>query len=313
MKRVLITGGAGFIGSNLARYLLEVHAERNEEIQVTVFDSLTYAGSLENLKFADPSNSCVFVKADVRDLDQVKRYVSESDEIYHLAAESHVDRSIVNPNLFVETNVIGTSNLLLATTEFKVKMVLVSTDEVYGSILSGSADENAPLNPSSPYSASKASADLLALAFHNTYGTNVVITRCANNFGLNQFPEKLIPLAIRNISKGLPIPVYGNGQNVREWIHVRDHCSGLLLVMEKGKSGEIYNFGSGNELKNIDLIDAILKFMGKGNEYIEFVDDRLGHDQRYSLNSSKVKSILNWTPTLRLEDCLEELIQTYSV
>ena len=312
MKRVLITGGAGFIGSNLARYLLEVHAEKNEDIQVTVFDSLTYAGSLENLKFDDQTKSCIFVKADVRDLDQVKRYVSESDEVYHLAAESHVDRSIVNPNLFVETNVIGTSNLLLATTEFKVKMVLVSTDEVYGSILRGSADENAALNPSSPYSASKASADLLALSFHNTYGTNVVITRCANNFGLNQFPEKLIPLAIRNVSMGLPIPVYGNGQNVREWIHVKDHCSGLLLVMEKGKSGEIYNFGSGNELRNIDLIDAILKYMGKGNEYIQFVDDRLGHDHRYSLNSSKVKSILNWTPNLRLEDCLEELIRAYS-
>ena len=312
MKRVLITGGAGFIGSNLARYLLEVHAEKNENIQVTVFDSLTYAGSLENLKFDDRSNSYNFVKADVCDLDQVKRYVSQSDEVYHLAAESHVDRSIVNPNLFVETNVIGTSNLLLATTEFKVKMVLVSTDEVYGSILRGSADENAALNPSSPYSASKASADLLALSFHNTYGTNVVITRCANNFGLNQFPEKLIPLAIRNISIGLPIPVYGNGQNVREWIHVKDHCSGLLLVMEKGKSGEIYNFGSGNELRNIDLIDAILKYMGKGNDYIQFVDDRLGHDQRYSLNSSKVKSILNWTPNLRLEDCLEELIRAYS-
>ena len=312
MKRVLITGGAGFIGSNLARHLLEVHAERNEDIQVTVFDSLTYAGSLDNLKFEDLSNSCIFVKADVRDLNQVKRYVSQSDEVYHLAAESHVDRSIVNPNLFVETNVIGTSNLLLATTEFKVKMVLVSTDEVYGSIPSGSANENAPLNPSSPYSASKASADLLALSFHNTYGTNVVITRCANNFGPNQFPEKLIPLAIRNVSIGLPIPVYGNGQNVREWIHVKDHCFGLMLAMEKGKSGEIYNFGSGNELRNIDLVDAILKFMGKGNEYIQFVDDRLGHDQRYSLNSSKVKSILNWTPTVRLEDCLEELIQAYS-
>jgi dTDP-glucose 4,6-dehydratase len=312
MRRVLITGGAGFIGSNLARYILEVSAERNEEIQVTVFDSLTYAGSLENLNFDDKSNSCIFVKGDVRVLGQVKQYVSQSDEVYHLAAESHVDRSIVNPNLFVETNVIGTSNLLLAATEFNVKMVLVSTDEVYGSILSGSADENAPLNPSSPYSASKASADLLALSFYNTYGTNVVITRCANNFGLNQFPEKLIPLAIRNVSIGLPIPVYGNGQNIREWIHVKDHCSGLLAVMEKGKSGEIYNFGSGNEIRNIDLIYAILKFMGKGHEYIQFVDDRLGHDQRYSLNSSKVKSILNWTPTLRLEDCLEELIQAYS-
>jgi dTDP-glucose 4,6-dehydratase len=312
MKRVLITGGAGFIGSNLARYILDVHAERNEEIQVTVFDSLTYAGSLENLKFDHKFNSCIFVKADVRDLEQVKLYVSQSDEVYHLAAESHVDRSIVNPNLFVETNVIGTSNLLLAATEFKVKMVLVSTDEVYGSIVSGSADENAPLNPSSPYSASKASADLLALSFYTTYGTNVVITRCANNFGLNQFPEKLIPLAIRNVSMGLPIPVYGNGQNIREWIHVKDHCAGLLAVMEKGQSGEVYNFGSGNELRNIDLIDVILKFMGKGNDYIQFVDDRLGHDQRYSLNSSKVKSILNWTPTLRLEDCLEELIRAYS-
>lgn len=312
MKRVLITGGAGFIGSNLTRYLLEVHAEKNEDVQVTVFDSLTYAGSLDNLKFDDQLKSCIFVKADVRDLDQVKRFVSQSDEVYHLAAESHVDRSIVNPNIFVETNVIGTSNLLLAATEFKVKMVLVSTDEVYGSILRGSAGENAALNPSSPYSASKASADLLALSFHNTYGTNVVITRCANNFGLNQFPEKLIPLAIRNVSMGLPIPVYGNGQNIREWIHVKDHCSGLLLVMEKGKSGEIYNFGSGNELRNIDLIDAILKYMGKGNEYIQFVDDRLGHDQRYSLNSSKVKSVLNWTPTLRLEDCLKELIRAYS-
>lgn len=312
MKRVLITGGAGFIGSNLARHLLEVHAERNEDIQVTVFDSLTYAGSLENLKFDNKSAPCIFVQADVRDLDQVKRHVSQSDEVYHLAAESHVDRSIVNPNLFVETNVIGTSNLLLAATEFRVKMVLVSTDEVYGSILGESADENATLKPSSPYSASKASADLLALSFHKTYGTNVMITRCANNFGLNQFPEKLIPLSIRNVSMGLPIPVYGNGNNVREWIHVKDHCSGLLLVMEKGKSGEIYNFGSGNELRNIDLIDAILKFMGKGNEFIQFVDDRLGHDQRYSLNSSKVKFLLNWTPTLRLEDCLEELVRAYS-
>jgi len=201
---------------------------------------------------------------------------------------------------------------LLAATEFKVKMVLVSTDEVYGSILRGSADESADLNPSSPYSASKASADLLALSFHNTYGTNVMITRCANNFGPNQFPEKLIPLAIRNVSIGLPIPVYGNGQNVREWIHVKDHCSGLVVVMEKGKSGEIYNFGSGNELRNIDLIDTILKYMNKGNEYIQFVDDRLGHDQRYSLNSSKVKTIFNWTPTLKLEDCLEELIRAYS-
>jgi dTDP-glucose 4,6-dehydratase len=312
MKRVLITGGAGFIGSNLARHLLEVHLERNEDIQVTVFDSLTYAGSLENLKFDDKWNVCIFVQADVRDLGQVRRHVSQSDEVYHLAAESHVDRSIVNPNLFVETNVIGTSNLLLAATEFKVKMVLVSTDEVYGSILRGSADENAALNPSSPYSASKASADLLALSFHNTYGTNVMITRCANNFGLNQYPEKLIPLAIRNVSTGLPIPVYGNGENIREWIHVKDHCAGLLLVMESGKSGEIYNFGSGNELRNIDLINAILKFMGKGNEYIQFVDDRLGHDHRYSLNSSKVKSLLNWTPTLSLEDCLEELIRAYS-
>ena len=312
MKRVLITGGAGFIGSNLARYILEVHAARNQEIKITVFDSLTYAGSLKNLKFDDFEKSCIFVKADVRDLNQVKEYVSQSDEIYHLAAESHVDRSIVNPNLFVETNVIGTSNLLLAATEFKVRMVLVSTDEVYGSISHGSANENAPLNPSSPYSASKASGDLLALSFFKTYGTNVVITRCANNFGLNQFPEKLIPLAIRNVSKGLPIPVYGNGKNIREWIHVKDHCAGLLLAMEKGESGEIYNFGSGNELGNIDLVNAILKFMGKGNEYIQFVDDRLGHDHRYSLNSSKVRRTFNWAATLRLEDCLQELIEAYS-
>ena len=313
MKRVLITGGAGFIGSNLARYLLEVHAVRNQEIQVTVFDSLTYAGSLDNLKFDDLGQSCIFIKADVRDLDQVRKQVSQSDEVYHLAAESHVDRSIVNPNLFVETNVIGTSNLLLAATEFKVRMVLVSTDEVYGSISHGSSDESAQLNPSSPYSASKASADLLALAFYKTYGTNMVITRCANNFGLNQFPEKLIPLAIRNVSKGLPIPVYGDGKNIREWIHVKDHCAGLSLVMEKGNTGEIYNFGSGDELENIYLVKAILKYMGKGNDYIRFVDDRLGHDQRYSLNSSKVMSTLNWSPTLKLEDSLEELVRAYSV
>lgn len=307
MTKVLVTGGAGFIGSNLVEYLLKNHPD-SSKLDIRVIDALTYAGNPGNL----PNSTQVSLTiGDVRDRILVENLVSHVDMIYHLAAESHVDRSIENSSIFVETNVIGTLNVLEAARKFGKRTVLVSTDEVYGSIATGLASEDYPLNPSSPYSASKAAADLLAISYHRTYGSDVVITRCANNYGPKQNPEKFIPLIISKAVAGEKLPVYGDGTNIRDWIHVNDHCQGLMLAMESGKSGEIYNFGDIEHLRNIDLVKKILRLLEISEESIEFVPDRLGHDFRYAITSSRAKSELNWRPIHNMKADLPNTITHY--
>jgi len=307
VTKVLVTGGAGFIGSNLVDYLLK-NDPNPEELEIYVLDSLTYAGSPKNL----PKTPQVeLIVGDVRDRNLVAKLVASVDHIYHLAAESHVDRSIENSTVFIETNIGGTLSILDAARKFGKRMVLVSTDEVYGSLSEGFADENCKLNPSSPYSASKAAADLLAISYHHTFGTDVVITRCANNYGPNQYPEKLIPLIISKAILGEKLPVYGDGTNIRDWIHVDDHCQGLVLAMESGISGGIYNFGDVEHVKNIDLVKKILLHLNLSENLIEFVPDRLGHDFRYAITSMRAKTELNWLPTHSLEKDLASTINFY--
>ena len=311
MRKILVTGGAGFIGSNLVHHLQTNSAMNSEKLEITVLDALTYAGNVDNLSGLPDPQMMKFVHGDVRDWDLVQRLVQENDEIFHLAAESHVDRSITNPGIFIETNVQGTLNILEASRKFARRVLLVSTDEVYGSLASGFADEDYPLNPSSPYSASKASADLLAISFHKTFGLDAVITRCSNNYGPRQYPEKLIPQSINRILKGEKIPVYGNGQNVRDWIHVEDHCSGLLLAMSEGESGRIYNFGDVDKLANIQIIEMLLETTGGSIDLIEFVEDRLGHDFRYAINASRAKNELGWEPKENLSKSLSKIVDWY--
>lgn len=286
----LVTGGAGFIGSNYVRMLLS--DQLGPVNSVRVLDKLTYAGSLENLKEISNDPRFTFTEGDICDEVLVNSCVDEGDVIVHFAAESHVDRSISGPSEFVKTNVLGTQVLLSTAVKKKAKTFLhVSTDEVYGSVESGSSVETDPLLPNSPYSASKAASDLLVRSFVQTYGLDARITRCCNNFGINQFPEKLIPLAFSNLRKGIKVPIYGNGLNRREWIHVADHCEAIQLVINVGAPGEIYNIGSGNELSNLELIETILAVTGNTKDSIEFVEDRPGHDFRYSLSSEKIKKI----------------------
>ena len=311
MRKILVTGGAGFIGSNLVHHLQTNSVMNSETLEITVLDALTYAGNVDNLSDLPNPQMMKFVHGDVRDWNLVQRIVQESDEIFHLAAESHVDRSITNPGIFIETNVQGTLNILEASRKFSKRVLLVSTDEVYGSLTTGFADEDYPLNPSSPYSASKASADLLAISFHKTFGLDVVITRCSNNYGPRQYPEKLIPQSINRILRGEKIPVYGNGQNVRDWIHVEDHCSGLLLAMNKGKSGRIYNFGDVDKLTNVQIIEMLLEIEGESNHLIQFVEDRLGHDFRYAINASRAKNELGWEPKENLSKSLSKIVDWY--
>jgi dTDP-glucose 4,6-dehydratase len=311
MKNILVTGGAGFIGSNFIRYLLQQHPT----YRAVNFDLLTYAGNLENLAGVDVSPRYFFVRADICDKESVDKVFREHaiDAVVHFAAESHVDRSILGPSVFVQTNVLGTSILLDAARQSGVeRFVHVSTDEVYGSLgAAGKFIETTPLHPNSPYSASKASSDLLALAYFHTFHTPVIVTRCSNNYGPYQFPEKLIPLMIANALNDKPLPVYGDGLNVRDWLYVEDHCSALDTVLHKGKEGEIYNIGGNNEKKNIEIVKLILQELEKPESLITFVQDRLGHDRRYAIDASKVKNELGWEPTHTFEIGIRETIHWY--
>ena len=311
MRRLLVTGGAGFIGSNFVHYLVNSEDAQSGGLQIIVLDVLTYAGNLENLKGLPEKAQVRFVEGDVRNWQIVEELVKNSDEVIHFAAESHVDRSISEPGIFIDTNVKGTLNLLDASKMHKKRMVLVSTDEVYGSLESGFAKEEDILNPSSPYSASKASADLLALAYHRTYGLDVIVTRCSNNYGARQYPEKLIPLTIKRIIDGKKIPVYGQGTNIRDWIHVEDHCEGLYLALSKGSPGRIYNFGDVDQITNIEIVSQLLTIMNQSKDLIEFVEDRLGHDFRYAIDASRARNELGWKAQKNLLSALPEVVNWY--
>jgi dTDP-glucose 4,6-dehydratase len=310
--KLLVTGGAGFIGSNFARMALtDKFPDFNVE-QLTVLDLLTYAGDEENLKPVASDKRYKFVKGDIRDLELAKKLMQDADQVVHFAAESHVDRSIEGGSEFVSTNVMGTQVLLDAAKSSNIKrFVHVSTDEVYGSISEGSWPEDHPLLPNSPYSASKAGSDLLVRAYNRTHKLDTVITRCSNNYGQYQFPEKVMPLFITNIIEGKKVPLYGNGLNVRDWLHVDDHCRGIALALTKGRAGEVYNIGGGTELTNVELTHKILKAMGVGEEFIQPVEDRKGHDLRYSVDISKINKELGYSPQVNFEEGLEQTINWY--
>ena len=310
-RAVLVTGGAGFIGSNLVRLLLR---ERPEWTVVNL-DKLTYAGNAESLADLRDEPRHVFVRGDIANAELVEHLLASHgvDAILNLAAESHVDRSILGPGIFVETNVSGTQVLLEAARQAGVKrFVQVSTDEVYGSLgATGKFTESSPLSPSSPYSASKAAADLLAVAYGRTFGMDVVVTRCSNNYGPYQFPEKLIPLMIANALEGKKLPVYGDGLQIRDWIHVEDHCAALLAALERGRAGEVYNLGSDNEWPNLRIVGRLLEILAKGSELIEHVKDRPGHDRRYAIDASKARATLGWSPRVSFPDGLETTVRWY--
>jgi len=307
--RILITGGAGFIGSNYVRRIAD--GTLGGISKITVLDKLTYAGTLTNLSEVSDS-SYDFIKGDICDAELVTKLASENDLVVNFAAESHVDRSINGAKDFVVTNVLATQTLLDAVRKSDVKTFLqVSTDEVYGSIAEGSWPETDPLLPNSPYAASKASADLICRSYFKTHGMDIRVTRCSNNYGRNQFPEKVIPLFVTNLIDSKKVPIYGSGLNVRDWLHVDDHCRGIHLALTKGKAGEIYNIGGGTELNNLELTDKILDIMGKGQESIEYVEDRKGHDLRYSVDITKISNELGYAPQVDWEVGLMETINWY--
>lgn len=309
---LLLTGGCGFIGANLVRYLRQHHpADR-----VIVLDALTYAGNLHNLDDLQGDAGVKFVHGNILDGELVARILRDEkiDAVAHLAAESHVDRSILGPMAFIETNVVGTATLLEAARAAAVTRFLhVSTDEVYGSLLPTEPPftEETPLAPRSPYAASKAASDHLVLSYVHTYGFPAVVTRCSNNYGPFQFPEKLIPLMILKAMAGEPLPVYGDGQQVRDWIHVWDHCAGLAAVLHKGRVGEVYNLGGRSERPNLDIVHAILRLLGKPADLIRHVTDRPGHDRRYAIECRKAEAELGWTPRHNLEDGLRDTVAWY--
>lgn len=308
--RYFVTGGAGFIGSHFVRMLLN-DPDRDIE-RVTVLDKFTYSGNEENLVDLKDDLRFRLMRGDICDVAAVMASMAAHDVVVHFAAESHVDRSIQSASPFILTNVLGTQNLLECARKLEVPVfVHVSTDEVYGSIEEGSWTEEDPLLPNSPYSASKASSDLVARSFHRTYGMDIRITRCSNNFGSHQFPEKMIPLFITNLIDGNKVPLYGDGQNVRDWLHVSDHCRGVDLVARNGQSGEIYNIGGGTELTNLQLTHLLLGQFGKSDEFIEMVRDRPGHDRRYSVDWSKIKKDLGYAPRRSIETDLPEIISWY--
>lgn len=309
--RILVTGGAGFIGSNFVR---RAYDEMFPGISsVVVLDKLTYAGVSKNLDQVKNKPNFEFIEGDICDSKIVEKLVDSVDAIVNFAAESHVDRSITNAADFVETNVAGVQVLLDAAkaTGNKLRFLQVSTDEVYGSIESGSWDENCALLPNSPYSASKAGGELLARAYNRTHGMDVVITRCSNNYGPYHFPEKLIPLFITNLLEGKKVPVYGNGKNIRDWLHVDDHCRGIYQVLTNGRSGEVYNIGGGRELSNLEITSLILESMGADKSSIQYVEDRKGHDLRYSVDWTKINKELGYEPQVKFEDGLRDTINWY--
>lgn len=312
VMKYLITGGCGFIGSNYVRGLLNGQWGTDVE-RVTVLDSLTYAGSLANVASVSSDPRFSFVQQDIVTVGSKHELFKGQDVVVHFAAESHVDRSIAGSADFIRTNVLGTHALLQAALDFDVpKFVHVSTDEVYGSILDGSWDEEEPLLPNSPYAASKASSDLIARSYNITHGLDVRITRCSNNFGIYQYPEKVIPLFITNILEGKNVPLYGDGLNVRDWLHVDDHCRGIQLVIDKGCSGEIYNIGGGTELSNKELTMLIIELMDRDASIIQPVEDRKAHDRRYSVDIKKIQSQLGYSPQESLRESLPEIIRWYS-
>ncbi|MBN8433044.1 dTDP-glucose 4,6-dehydratase [Priestia flexa] len=308
---ILVTGGAGFIGSNFVRHMIETYPEYG----IVNYDLLTYAGNLENLKDIESHENYTFVKGDINNRELVDHLVKyhNIDVIVNFAAESHVDRSITEPDIFVKSNVLGTQALLdVAKANNLKKYVQVSTDEVYGSLgETGYFTEETPLAPNSPYSASKAGGDMLVSAYHETFGMNVNITRCSNNYGPYHFPEKLIPLMVTNALEGKELPIYGDGKNVRDWLHVKDHCAAIDLVIHKGKSGEVYNVGGHNERTNNEIVHLIVEKLGASPELIKFVEDRLGHDRRYAIDPAKLETELGWKPQYTFDTGIVETIQWY--
>lgn len=324
MKNILVTGGAGFIGSNFIRYMLSEH-----DYNIINLDLLTYAGNLENLQGLERNKRYTFIKGDIRDRKEIEKIFKtyKIDTVVNFAAESHVDRSIEEPELFITTNILGTQILLdIAKQYWKVipnnkyskefrdgtRFLQVSTDEVYGTLGEGGLfTEGTPLAPNSPYSASKASADMMVRAYYETYGMPVSITRCSNNYGPYQFPEKLIPLMINNCLNNYPLPVYGDGMQVRDWLHVEDHCRAIDVVLHKGKIGEVYNIGGNNEKANIEIVKLIIKSLGKEESLIQYVADRPGHDRRYAIDNSKITKELGWAPKYTFDEGIKETIEWY--
>ena len=322
MKKILVTGGAGFIGSNFIHYIFK----REKDIFIINLDKLTYAGNLENLKGVErnfPKNY-KFIHGDICNKELVEYIFSEynPDAIINFAAESHVDRSIVNPNIFIETNVLGTANLLSVAKKFwneeewnKKRFLQISTDEVYGTLPENDKSikftEETPLKPHSPYSASKASADLIFQSYYDTYKFPTLITRCSNNYGPYQFPEKLIPLMIHNAQNDKALPVYGDGKNIRDWLYVEDHCEAIWTVLNKGMVGEVYNIGGSNEKQNIEIVKLILDYLEKTYSLVKYVKDRLGHDRRYAIDANKIKNELAWEPKYKFDDKIKETIDWY--
>ena len=310
--RLFVTGGAGFIGSNFVRMALRGELVGLEGADITVFDALTYSGTLTNLEAVKDSPRYSFIQGDIRDEDAVRSALPGHDAIIHFAAESHVDRSVHNSRIFVETNVVGTQTLLDQALALGIpRFVHISTDEVYGSIDSGSWNENEPLLPNSPYSASKAASDLLVRSYFVTHGLNASITRCSNNYGPHHFPEKVIPLFVTNLLDGHTVPLYGDGLNVRDWLHVDDHCRGISLVLQKGQPGEIYNIGGGTELSNTELTDLLLAATGRDKSFVTAVRDRKGHDRRYSVDISKISHELGYEPQVDFTAGLADVVQWY--
>lgn len=311
--KILVTGGAGFIGSNFVRKLLAGNLGGTSDLEtLTVLDSLDYSGNMKNLIPVSDDSRFQFIHGDIQDSDLVHSVMADHKLVIHFAAKSHVDRSINDPYPFLATNVLGTQTLLQAALDNKVKtFVHVSTDEVYGSISEGSWTESSPILPNSPYAASKGSSDLVARSYWRTYGMDIRITRSSNNYGPYQYPEKVIPLFITNLIKGRSIPIYGNGLNVRDWLHVDDHCRAIWLVATKGRAGEVYNIGGGHELTNVELAGKILEIMGEDANKIQFVEDRKGHDLRYSLDYSKISNELGYQPATSFEEGLRSTIEWY--